>query len=191
MAKPELVRSLRELSRELDPDAVRLARQLRHAERHVVAFLPASAGVATGDFVVQLGLALRLVSGQRAAVIDVNRSWPPYEPHGRQKHPPEPEPFFASRRLSEGLHMFAPHEAAPPGAREKLVELMVSRARERCTYVLIDVGDFDRIGEFLGALDLVDGVIVIGRASLTTERQLVSAYDAVPPSLRLGVVLVH
>lgn len=191
MAKPELVRSLLELSRELDPDAVKIARQLCHSERHVVAFLPASAGVATGDFVVQLGLAVRLVSGQRAAVIDVTRAWPRYEPHGRQKHPPAPEPFFTSQRLAEGLHLFAPHEAAPPGAREKLVELMVTRARERCAYVLIDVGDFDRIGEFLGALDLVDGAIVLGRASRTTERELVTAYDAVPSALRLGVVLVR
>ena len=67
---------------------------------------------------------------------------------------------------------------------------MIAGSSELFAHVLVDLTGFRKLGEHLAAIEMCDGVIVLGRAGRTDEGELLRLKYEVPPALRLGVLLV-
>ena len=137
-----------------------------------------------------LGLALIELSGVTCAVVDANVFLPALsriveENPQRQ----DDESFFATRWLHGSLALLT-----PPGAREAgmgLPELgrLIKHGRELFAFMICDLTGFDGLGEHLGAMDLMEGVILVAPAGKINEGQLLRFVRDVPPKRRLGVLL--
>jgi hypothetical protein len=162
--------------------------------------LPASSDVVAWPLVLELGLALAHISGLRVGALDVEHRWPELVPAIDASTPVPPLPIgadldpFAMSLLTPSLVLLTPKEAVPQGAKVQMLALMLASLSGEASFrhVLVDLTGFEeRIGEFLGALDLVDGVITLGRAAITREQDLVRVQRELPDDKNLGVLLVQ
>lgn len=178
----------------LDADAIRLARQLRHAGRRCVGLLPAGETTVVWPVALQLGLALERVTGEPVAVVDADLSWPELEAGAGAATPGE-DGLSWSQRLVGALDLFAPMERPPPGARSHQLVLLLGRiaaAPSGYTHVIVDLTCFrERPGEFLAMLEVVEGVVIVARAGATRAREVTALEGSMPRTLDLGVLLVR
>jgi hypothetical protein len=191
--------SVRDAEAAMDPSAVRVAGQLRDSGRTVVGVLPTSDDVVAWPLVLALALAMVKASGKATVIIDMEQRWPPMTPALDEEAvtdvlPAGEEIDLVERRLLTGrLMLLTPREKVPTGAKVEMLKLMLGflRAGGTAAYVFIDLTGFeDRIGEFLGTMDLVEGVIVAARAGVSREGDLGRVHRELPPEKSLGVLLL-
>ena len=175
-------------------ECLRVARRLQHAQRRIIGLLPASNDVGIPAIGVHLGLALGEVTGGTIAFVDANIRWPAIseiavgEPV-RTGPAAEDESAFVTRWLRGSLALLTPPRAGAAGAGVPQLARVIQQGGELFAQVLVDLTGFKKLGEHLAAIEMVDGVLVVGRVGQTTEGELLRLNHELPESRNLGVLL--
>jgi hypothetical protein len=170
-------------------ECVRIARHIRDSGARVIGFVPSDDQVGVPALLVHLGLALCDLTGGTAAVVDANVRYPglPAPSHGDRTLP---STVFATRWLRGALALLSPAHAEHAGE----VVPQLARALLECTelfgHVLVDLTGFELLGEHATAAACMDGVVMVGRARVTRESDLVRLAPQMPRRRFLGVLLV-
>ena len=173
----------------LRTDCVPVARRLVKAARKVVGLLPASDRVGVAAVGVQLGLAVVEVSGATAAYVDANVRWPAISQIALGNRPDDDESLFATRWLSESFALLTPPRAGDAGAGLPQLARTIQTGGELFSHILVDLTGFKKLGEHLAAIEMMDAVVVVARAGVTREEELLRLERELPPHLGLGVLL--
>lgn len=183
---------------EIDVDCARVARQLKHSARRTVGLLPASPKVDVRPFVYQLSLALSQLQRSLVVVVDPIRHWPlsleERDPVAEAAVSEDEPLFFSARFLERAIALVAPHEVAPPGAKVEMLKIILQRLERAPTPIsiqLIDMSGFARLGEFLAAVELLDGVITVAQSRVSKEDELLFLASEIDPEVDLGVIVTE
>lgn len=171
-------------------ECVRIARRLNASGVKIVGFVPATDRVAVPPVALELGSALVELTGATVALVDANVRYP-----AMASIADEPDAgragLYRTKWLRPSLAMLTPPsthhragEAVPALARLLLDGVPLFR------HVLVDLTGFDLLGEHASAAACMDGVIVVGQAHRTRERQILRYAEEMPPERLLGVLLV-
>ena len=174
----------------LRADCVPVARRLVKAGKKVVGLLPASGRVGVAAVGVQLGLAVVEVSGATAAYVDANVRWPGISQLVLGNRPDDDESLFATRWLSETFALLTPPARGDAGAGLPQLARTIQTGGPLFTHILVDLTGFKKLGEHLAAVEMMDAVVVVARAGVTREEELLRLDQELPPHLALGVLLV-
>ena len=172
-------------------ECIRIARRLRAAGRRVVGLVPAAEDVAVPPVAVRLGAALVQLAGTTVAFVDANVRWPALAAIASRPSKDRDDSVYSTRWLSDSLALLTPPTAQ--GAAAKLVghlERVLDEGPEIFQYLLVDLTGFRRLGGHTAAAQLVDGVIVVGRAGKTRERDLLRFREELWTAQLIGVLLV-
>jgi hypothetical protein len=172
-------------------ECARIARTLLASGTRVVGLLPATRDTAVPPLAVQLGLSLVELSGHTVAVVDANVHWPALSRLvDLAPQRADDEAFFATRWLRDSLALLTPPQAGEAGAGLPELARLIEHGRDLFAFMIADLTGFDMLGEHLGAMDLMQGVLVVAPAGKIKEEQLLRWNQEVPPNRRLGVLLV-
>lgn len=169
----------------LDIGAAGLARSLKASGRSVIGLLPANDRVDTLAFASHIGQALTLITGSRVLLLD---------PERRLVKNPNEGPFYVSR-LGVRVLALSPHEPSPRGNKLATLRALLALAGpedqrgDHFRHVLIDLSGCQWPGELGSSLAVLEGVVIVARASEVTEKELLSAARSVPEEQNLGVAL--
>ncbi len=169
----------------IDSESARLARELKHTGYGTIGLLPADTHVDVLGAGEKLGRALAFVTGSLVALFDPERKSLPTNT--------TPKGIFSSV-LGSGIVCLAPGERAPAGDKVRAVSQLldfVTPERPGLRAVLVDLSGCAWPGEFASVLNLIDGVIVLGRAGKTKQGDILARAKQLPPELLLGVLLVE
>lgn len=177
-------------------DCARLARQIRHSARSVIGLLPAGPEPLVQPVARQLGFALSKLTQTLTLVLDPEQTsgFSPERAH------PEAGALVYVQCAAPSVAVLAPSELAPVGSKFEMVRVLLHFVEERMKpgsrgraygHVLVDLSGCARPGELLGALAILDGIIVVARAGRATEKDLSLALREVPSHLNLGVLLTE
>ncbi len=174
---------------EIYSEIVRVARKVHMSDRQVVGFWPASPTVAIPPLISVIGQALSNITTLPMALIDANIRWPGVVlPQGEAAKDAN-ESLFTRLQLSEKLTLFMPQQIGPEGAGVPQLRLLVQRIRGRFHHILVDLTGFDKIGEHLNALEIMEGIYIVGRARESMEYDYLRIHYQIPKDLNLGVIL--
>lgn len=169
-------------------ECIRIARRLLAARTKVIGFIPAQVDVAIPPVAIQLGLALVELSGATAAYVDANVRYPALAElsagaasDGRD---------FSTRWLKGSLALLTPHRAVQAGEAVPALASLLLDGTELFEHVLVDLTGFHLLGEHASAAACMDGVVLVGRAHSTREKQILDYALDIPESRFLGVLLV-
>ena len=173
----------------LRDDCIPIARRLVHARKKVVGLLPASGRVGVTAVGVQLGLATVEVSGTPTAYVDANVRWPAISQIVVGTRADDDESLFATRWLRGSLALLTPPSAGDAGAGLPQLARVIQTGGELFAHVLVDLTGFKQLGEHLAAIEMMDAVVVVARAGLTREGDLLRIDQELPPGRSLGVLI--
>ena len=91
------------------------------------------------------------------------------------------------RWLSRSVAVLAPRETLKQAGWTASLRCLLECAA-RSDWVLVDLAGLSRV-EALGAVEMLDGTCVVGRAGRTREKELIGLYRELVPSKDLGVIL--
>lgn len=181
----------------IDPDCARLARQLKHSGRRQIGVLPASSATDTRPLIFQLALALSKLCRATIVIVDPDLRWPgdptQTDEIAEALISADDPLFFNSRFIERSIALVSPREPAPTGARVDILKIMLQHLEVASTnfaMVLVDLSSFPWVGEFLVAIELLDGVLVAGKSGKTTEDDLLRHAELLPSDLDIGVLLI-
>ena len=166
-----------------------VARRLVSAQKGVIGLLPASEKVGIPALGVQLGLSIVQVTGAPAAFVDANVRWPAISEIALGTRPDDDESMFATRWLHGSLALLTPPRAGAAGAGLPQLARVIQRAGEIFAHLLVDLTGFTKIGEHLAAVEMMDAVVVVARAGVTREEELLRLQQELPGHLNLGVLI--
>ena len=180
----------------IDVDCARLARQLRHSARTTIGLLPTDARAQALPFARQLGFALSRLTRALVIILD------PEQRSGLSREVcPADGPLTYAQVAAPSVAVVSPYDVAPDGAKFEMVQLLMQFLRDGMAlataqgrpepygHVLVDLSGCRRPGELLGAVRFLEGIILVGKSGVTTERDIERAVSIVPDELRLGVLL--
>jgi hypothetical protein len=171
-------------------ECARIARSLIARGVRVIGLVPMKRNVAIPPLAVQLGLALCDLSGAPCAVVDANVHLPALSRIIEENPQREDdESFFATRWLHKSLALLTPPHAKEAGTGLPELSRLVKHGRELFAHMLCDLTGFDGLGEHLGAMDLVEGVLLVAPATKIREKDILRWTREVPAARRLGVLL--
>jgi len=171
-------------------ECIRIARRLRAAGRRLVGLVPASDDVAVPPIAVRLGAALVELTGTTVAFVDANVRWPALATIAARPSTDRDDSVYSTRWLSDSLALLTPPAAAGAGRVVPQLERVLEEGPEIFQYLLVDLTGFDLLGGHTAAAQLVDGVIVVGRAGRTREAELLRFRDELWTAQLLGVLLI-
>ncbi len=172
----------------------RIARQLENLGVKIIGLLPATPDVAVPALAVQLGRAIVDLTGTTVAVIDANVHWPGLS---AISSPPVAttaaakagdDRIFATHWLRGSLALLTPPRAGVAGAGLPELQRVIQHGHELFAHLVVDLTGFDRLGEHLAAVALLEGVFIVGRAGKTREKDLLRWQQELPD--HLGVLLI-
>jgi hypothetical protein len=167
----------------------RISRFLRQTGRRSIGFVPADDHVGAIALAVQIALASSQHYEGVGNVLDANFVCPHFSHLPHFSDVPIDAHGLRTVWIAERVTLSTP--AVPAKA---LVVADIARvtewAKSRFDCVFVDLTGVARWGEHHSAYDLVDGVAVVAVARNTLERDILNCSDEIPPSRRLGVVLV-
>ncbi len=170
-------------------DCIPVARRIHKAGRRVVGLLPASGDIGVMAVGVQLGLALVEVANATAAYVDANVRWPAISQIALGRHPDDDESLFATRWLSEAFALLTPPRVGDAGAGLPQLARVIQTGGELFGHILVDLTGFKKLGEHLAAIEMMDTVVVVARAGVTREDELLRLDHELPRELAFGVLL--
>jgi hypothetical protein len=172
---------------QLEPDLARLARELKHAEKRHVGLLPVGREVPIPGVARDLGQALALLLQRVVLVLDPERRSVGGGEQGTGRSATE------AAVVAPGVVALAPFQIAAPGAKFESLKALAQfadREPELWGLALHDLSGCTRPGEFLGAIDVLDSVVLVGKVGHTTDGAVRQAARSLPPGASLGVLLV-
>ncbi len=171
-------------------ELIRIARRIDKSGRQVIGFWPASSTVSVPPLAIQLGRALADLSRGTAAFIDANVFRPGLPVAGEAAADEGSDSIFVTRWLRGSLALVVPKWIGEVGAGVPQLAWIIQDNREVFAHMLVDLTGFDAIGDHRNAIELLDGVITVGRAGQTRDRDLLQLHFQIPEDRNLGVVLV-
>jgi hypothetical protein len=170
-------------------ELIRVARRVKDSGCKIVGLLPASNDVGVPAIGVHLGLALCEVSGGTVAFVDANLRWPAIAEIAVGEREDREGFAFTTHWLRGSLALLTPPRVRDSGAGVPQLARVIREGFELFTHVLVDLTGFKKLGEHLAAIEMVDGVVVVGRAGRTTEGELLRLNHELPRAHNLGVLL--
>ncbi len=171
-------------------ECTRIARRLLIEGTKVIGFIPVRDDVAVPSVAIQLGLSLVELSGATAAYVDANVRFPALAAMSEGAPPPGPNEVFSTRWLKGSLALLTPYKAERAGEAVPALASLLLEGTGLFEHVLVDLTGFDRLGEHASAAACMDGVVLVGRAHKTREKDVLSFVGEMPKSRFLGVLLV-
>jgi hypothetical protein len=171
----------------IDVAGARLAQRIKNAHMRKVGLLPATPRTPTQEAAAILARPLAMMTESLVLVLDPERSTVPGETPGSGI-----EAVFAAS-LAPGVARLVPFAPAPTGAKVESIKFLLRFAEENedaWAHVVVDLSGCSLPGELLGVLRLLDAIIVVGTAGVTTEPHLSATMARVPAELAIGVLLV-
>ncbi len=176
-------------------DGARLARQLRHSGRGVVGLLPTGPDPLIQPLARQVGFALSRLTQTLTIVLDPEQR-SGFSPDLAQ---PASGAFVYAQCAAPAVAVLSPFEVAPMGAKFEMIRVLMQFVEEPSRgnrgeahgQVLVDLTGCQRPGELLGAIQMLEGIIVVGRSGQVTESEILAAVRGVPDELNLGVVITE
>jgi len=169
-------------------EATRIARRIHASGARAIGFVPADDAVAVPPIAIQLGLALCDLTGATIAVVDANVRSPGLSGLADIGDLEEGS-VFATRWLRGSLALLTPPRVERAGEVVPRLARLLLEGADLFAHVLVDLTGFDLLGEHGSAAACMDGVIVVGRAHVTREAQLLDLRRLMPRSRFLGVLL--
>jgi hypothetical protein len=170
-------------------ECTRIARRLHATEAKAIGLVPADARVAVPPVAIQIGLSLSDLTGGTVAVVDANVRYP-----GMQKLAgpvsPSDESVFATRWLRGSLALLTPPRVERAGEVVPQLARLLLEGESLFEHILCDLTGFEIIGEHGSAAACMDAVIIVGRAHVTREAELLALRRLMPEGRFLGVLLV-
>jgi hypothetical protein len=171
----------------IEPDLARLARELKHERRRHVGLLPVGRAVPISEVARDLGQALALLLQRVVLIFDPERRSVGGGDEGTGRSATE------AAVVAPGVVALAPFRIAVPGAKFESLEALVRFAEgepEQWGLALHDLSGYTRPGELLGAIDVLDSVVLVGKVGHATDLGVKRAAHSLPPGTSLGVLLV-
>jgi hypothetical protein len=174
-----------------DPPAVRLecarlARRMRERLVHTIGLVPAGDDVAVPAVAIELGRALAETSSSAVGVIDAHGSWPCAR--ALILGAPADGTLFGTSWLFDNLAVLTPR-IFEAGAMLGQLQSAVMEHIGVFNHLVADLTGFDHLGEQLGAVAVLDAVVVVARSGRTTMRQVQRWVHDLPDDRTLGVLL--
>jgi hypothetical protein len=171
-------------------ECMRIARRLLIEGTKVIGFIPVRDDVGVPSVAIQLGLSLVELSGATAAYVDANVRFPALAELSVGQEPEHPDSVFSTRWLKGSLALLTPHRAEKAGEAVPALASLLLDGTALFEHVLVDLTGFDRLGEHASAAACMDGVVLVGRAHKTREKDVLRFVNEMPTSRFLGVLLV-
>lgn len=178
-----------EESPDVRAECMRIARRLLIEGTKVIGFIPVRDDVGVPSVAIQLGLSLVELSGATAAYVDANVRFPALAELSVDE-PEHPDSVFSTRWLKGSLALLTPHRAEKAGEAVPALASLLLDGTALFEHVLVDLTGFDRLGEHASAAACMDGVVLVGRAHKTREKDVLRFINEMPASRFLGVLLV-
>lgn len=173
---------------EVRAECMRIARRLLASKQKVIGFIPASGEVGVPSVVIQIGLAMVELSGATAAYVDANVRYPALRELSASVESDEGN--FSTRWIQGSLALLTPHRAEKAGEAVPALASLLLDGTELFEHVLVDLTGFELLGEHASAAACMDGVVLIGRAHETRDKDVLHFVNEMPSSRFLGVLLV-
>ncbi len=171
-------------------ECMRIARRLLVEGIKVIGFIPVRDDVAVPSVAIQLGLSLVELSGATAAYVDANVRFPALAAMSERKEGESADLVFSTRWLKGQLALLTPYKAERAGEAVPALANLLLDGTNLFEHVLVDLTGFDRLGEHASAAACMDGVVLVGRAHKTREKDVLRFVNEMPQSRFLGVLLV-
>lgn len=170
-------------------DCIPIVQRITRGKHKIIGLVPASDEVGVAAIGVQLGLAMCELSGGTVAYVDANVRWPAIAQIALGQRPDDDESAFATRWLRGSLALLTPPQASGAGAGLPQLARVIQQSSNLFAQVLVDLTGFKKIGEHLAAFEMMDALVVVARAGLTRENELLKLNHELPARLNLGVLL--
>jgi hypothetical protein len=116
--------------------------------------------------------------------------WPAISQIAVGTRPDDDESLFATRWVGDGaLAILTPPRIGDAGAGLPQLARMIQTGGELFAHMLIDLTGFKKLGEHLAAVEMMDAVVVVARAALTREDELIRIHHELPRPLAFGVLV--
>jgi hypothetical protein len=183
---------IEQLDHPVRTECLRTAQRLHATRRRAIGLLPASADVGVVGIGVNLAIALAELTGSTVGYVDANVRWPALagQIEAQDVRDPTPDAPFMTRWLRGDVALLIPRGGGAGGAGLATLRTLLANANEIFSTCLVDLTGWKRLGEHLPAFALLDGVIVVARAGLTTEDELLRLRHEIPAERHLGVLLI-
>jgi hypothetical protein len=177
---------------EVRAECMRIARRLMAERTKVIGFIPARDTVGVPAVAIQLGRALVELSGATAAYVDANVRYPALSELSSEPGEGEgdAESVFSTRWLQGSLALLTPRKAERAGEAVPALAQLLLDGEKLFEHVLVDLTGFELLGEHASAAACMDGVVLVGRAHETREKDVLQFVNEMPQSRFLGVLLV-
>ncbi len=179
---------------ELSPDLLRVARQIHTSGHRVVALMPGSRGLETATLAHRLAVSLARLTGEPVGWLDVSARFRKHAEDIVGSNKIDDDGLFRTATVS-GVLWVAPHHPGTEGTRFQLVSVLLNHVEAsqdpKLSTIFVDLTGFFRVGELLGVLPLIDGLIMVARAGKTKKRELVRIHREIPPEKNLGVLVTQ
>ncbi len=171
-------------------ECTRIARRLLVEGTKVIGFFPVRDDVGVPSVAIQLGLSLVELSGATAAYVDANVRFPALTGMSEGSDLDVGDSLFTTRWLKGSLAVLTPHKAERAGEAVPALANLLLDGTNLFEHVLVDLTGFDRLGEHASAAACMDGVVLVGLAHKTREKDVLRFINEMPESRLLGVLLV-
>jgi hypothetical protein len=169
-------------------ECMRIARRLLAERTKVIGFIPVGNEVGVPSVVIQIGLAMVELSGATAAYVDANVRYPALRELSASAD--DDNAVFSTRWIKGSLALLTPHRAERAGEAVPALASLLLDGAELFEHVLVDLTGFELLGEHASAASCMDGVVLIGRAHETRDKDVLDFVSEMPKSRFLGVLLV-
>jgi len=176
-----------EVAPEAYAELLRVARRIRESRRQLIGLLPASPRVAVPAVAIQLAAVLCDVSAGPVVFVDANTRWPALE--SLRADSAGTSSTVVRLTLRDGVVAVTHANDRPDRIDIAWLQDTLERCADEFNLVLVDFTGFPLMGEHASAFDLVDAVLIVARAGLTREKELLARNAEVPAARRLGVLL--
>ena len=163
-------------------ESTAVARRLAIADAHVIGFLPATerAAIVLSPFLKEWAARMtNFVTGE-IGIIESWGSWNGQAGGDVRAHPDRP-----------GVISLVPPACSDAATAIPALEDTVSRHREGCSRILVDLGRYAPPGQLPGTVDIVDGVVFAVLAGRTRRSRLVRLLEHLDARKKLGAILIE
>lgn len=172
---------------------IEVARNLRDARLGRVGLWPADDKVGIPPLAVHVGLALATVSSTTVAFVDANLRWPATRALEQQRElmgEDDARDPYRTLWLGEMFALVIPREVGRAGESLAALAAALRAGRDLFGHMLVDLTGFERIGDHLNVVELLDGVALVATARKVAERRLLEMEQQLPVDKRAGAILL-
>lgn len=172
--------------------AIRVAKRIHSSGGRTIGLLPVGMDCGVPGVALQIGASLVDLLGATIALVDPNSRWPGFGDLGREAlvDGAQGDPAFTTHWLRTSLALLTPRTAVGTGVGVTELESLAASGGSLFAHMLVDLTGFETFGLHLDAVRLLDRVVVIARASSSSDWALVRICRQIPPWKDLGVLLV-